>query len=1590
MENNVLIDKIIAAQIAAGLQPSTRAELEKMPPSELPNLLAQISGSKGLNVGENFERSNPSQNEILTAEKQKELINIIKDKRDALKAQLDQTVEQNGFIGSSWDWLKNKTGFGDSSDKVRVALKELDEKIKLLEQPESFEVVFEQITGVSWNEAKPEEISLTAETALSHYKEGQEMAADMTGDIVSGVVSLGIYTGAVLAAPVTFGASIPAGVGLAAVSGAGIKTGIKYADAKSGGREYDSAGYDLATGAFSGALAPFTGGVGGAAGKGVAKVVGVQAFKVLGKESIETAAETTFKQMAKNALLNPAGYEYAGGTLLKRAAAQGAEFAVDGALSGGIDNAFRASLNGEDAGEAFTSGALGGMFLAPVIGGGFKTAGKFGSKAVKALAKETPDAPLPMPENILPRNEKVPPKAGEYTPQIVEHLTDAAQIDKNALKAWSDLQDLCPDALSRAKFLKIFNDEEGNFIQSRLDAVKTKLNSLPLQRQAEFIATANIYNLSYDALNTAADLTVLLQCPSRNIAEMMHVFKKADGTYYDEYINKLPQLAKDNKIDVNNLTEFVMCCQDKNDDFDVNSFNAIPELLKSCKSIGYAKSALSICKDSKGHFQQSTFEKLKEFYKIFNTEEAQNMIRACKNSEGLLSEAKLEKLVDLHYRKNYSDIAISKVLDITSDKKGDFSPELYEKFMKLKKNDSQYNLEQLIMHKRFMSEENFSLLLDKSIEMLKYFDSYGAVGYARKCFDKEGNFLPEVYPHAKTFIYDLRKETMLAYACLNCCIYNGKFIQNRADAVKELIENDKYQGMIDALMSANTNYETGGILDGSMEIINKMINDDVDQTNLHILFKSAIKKNKIITKNVDVITDLNKKGVLAPQIESLFKADWFCDANGKINPQSLQKTYELCDLNVKKPFGLLSLCIESGEFNPEMYSKITELIKKGVPQYYLEKALTAAKGYNIADKKMFIEQLQTLEQKVFAKRNLLKSGIAKLSDDDLYRLVYNNGKEVSNVINYLGMPVVEAAFALKADGFSHFCIQSSKFFDAFNEKIPQLLTALNPAKAAEVKLKTLAEELTALKKMFPETQKQGAEALNALKKQINDKNTEIKNLRQQVSSQSMEPNEVISKTRTLASLRIPEDVQEMTALIKSNTPTEEMLAAAQKDAKIMQAFENRSSKNQDFKTWYSYNVLKPQNDKAWNEALNLKIYNYLGIPFDRQLSERLGLEKSPYLNEILSSSYKFRENFKELVDVLNSHPEKSVKEALDMLPQNIATRKYFESQGINYDKWATADKNSYRAVKVELDAAQSRAAAISNLEEDFMDDAFKLLPLEHTQKILDRLDKMGISLKERSETIFDDDGFPTGNAAKMRLFKGEKQIEFEDLPRVISAVKEAINADSWWTVKDSNPQIEQAKATMYNHIMKLRDVEIKNAANLKENSISTLEIHKTDMNDISHALFLGNHGHCCTAVGTGCNQFSAPAYIMNNCISAIEVMDGKNFVGNTMCYIAEVDGKLALVLDNIEMSPKYQYNNQIRDVFMEYAKDLCNEIGKPDLPIFAGPYRHKFNMAIYPQANHNVSIKGSTGGQEIYVDYVTGHYTVDGTKTAKVRLYKIR
>lgn len=295
---------------------------------------------------------------------------------------LKKTKKEQGFIGKGWDWLKNKTGIGDSSDKAQMQINAERDMLKQLRQPNAKidQKQFEKITGQKYTKANLEKFKKgefsQASQKVAGYQEGQEMAVDVVADVAAGAASFTIYTLSIAAAPFTGGGSIALGGALAAGTGALVKTSVKYAVAVSGGRKYtlNDAKKDASTGAVSGLLAPITAGAGGAIGKTVATKLGLQTIKTVGKEIGEDVVENSFKQTLKTSLMSPGAFKYVGEGTGKKILAYSSEVVTDGALNGGIDNGFRTAINGGNLSDILKASGEGALF-APLVGLGMKGTG---------------------------------------------------------------------------------------------------------------------------------------------------------------------------------------------------------------------------------------------------------------------------------------------------------------------------------------------------------------------------------------------------------------------------------------------------------------------------------------------------------------------------------------------------------------------------------------------------------------------------------------------------------------------------------------------------------------------------------------------------------------------------------------------------------------------------------------------------------------------------------------------------------------------------------------------------------------------------------------------------------------------------------------------------------------------------------------------------------------------------------------------------------------------------------------------------------------------------------------------------------------
>lgn len=610
-----------------------------------------------------------------------------------------------------------------------------------------------------------------------------------------------------------------------------------------------------------------------------------------------------------------------------------------------------------------------------------------------------------------------------------------------------------------------------------------------------------------------------------------------------------------------------------------------------------------------------------------------------------------------------------------------------------------------------------------------------------------------------------------------------------------------------------------------------------------------------------------------------------------------------------------------------------------------------------------LDKLEQANNDAMAKKDLLKNGEQELTNYDIDYFFEENGTYICDTIYTIGLPAFEYAYASKLDGLKNLVnLNSDDNFETFQFELKNLLNHKNiPPEERLDKFRIIANLKPSQRETIypyikphivtPEHLKDAKEIWAQRGKTFDEKYSEF-----------------------CEKFHISEDDYKIRKSI------EKLAAVNSKGYKLLYNIGPESMKE----------VIKKKEINEFNEALYKMIFDMVDVEYDEVTAKKLNLSNSTYMGMILSGSSEFIEGFNELVEVVKDEPDKTLKEIFDDLPQNRITRSEFKKLGIDYDKWCDVDKNSFVKVKIKTNVEKARKAAITNLEKDLCDKDFSTLPKSETGKIFKALKNSGYYFKPVKELQYDNDGFIKSEKEVMHLFKNDNRIEFKDLSEIINIIKNTMNAGEFWFNNDGSANVRRAKDTIRNHIMKLRYNEIKEASALKSETETDIEVHKTDMNNIAHSLFLGNQSGCCTAVGSAYgNDYAAPRYILDKCIQAIEVMDGKEFVGNTMCYIAEVNGKPSLILDNIELTTKYQYNDSIRDAIFEYAKILCEDIGKPDMPIFAGPFRHKVNMDLYNVRTRYLNIVGDTNGNVTYVDYC-GDKVIDGVSADSVRLYKIR
>ena len=696
---------------------------------------------------------------------------------------------------------------------------------------------------------------------------------------------------------------------------------------------------------------------------------------------------------------------------------------------------------------------------------------------------------------------------------------------------------------------------------------------------------------------------------------------------------------------------------------------------------------------------------------------------------------------------------------------------------------------------------------------------------------------------------------------------------------------------------------------------------------------------------------------------------------------------------------------------------------------YLEDAYKHSKDTNI------LEKHALLYKDAYKNKDILKGGYSDVSEEDIDHAIVSTN--TIDALDLIGRGNLEAAFELDIVGFEQFCSDIAEFKEQVASKdLEQLKKKINPENTKEYR--TLEQEIKKDKKeisrlLGKENLLKRAELLDKIKVLKNDKSNEkeVKELKQEIQNLykncensskiadlieciqkkqrkmreilnqkvNLSPQEIVNKIWTIASiLRSPK--YQNTKYITNHDEFEQYIKKQEdvidkakyingidedffKDNWIpVEEFKSRAFKSDASKLINLIQSSTPENDKNWNMALDKLVFELIGYPYYKDISDIFKFSKCKYLNQLIVSDEYFLNNMRILVDNLvynfalsNQKNESWLEMSLDNMNHNRETRKIFEKNKLNYDKWKHYDKNSFIEEKITIKKEDAKNKAVKNMCDELTNiTLFKQIPKDINESFYNSLKEIGLQVNLETKQV---------------LFNG-RSLEYDDLPKIMSVIKKEMNENKFWINENTEDNIENSRDTLYNHFMYQRKQEIDNIKRLKESEEVDIKVQKVDMSDLKHSLSLGNDAHCCTALGSQSNEWSAPTYILTRAIGAIEVLANDEAVGNTMMYVAKVNGKLGLVLDDIELQTKYQNNDKIRDIIIEYAKQVCAKIGKNDMNIYAGPGLHKVDMSGYELINKaNMKILGKTySGTGVYLDFDGKEHKLNG-KSVKTDLYKI-
>ncbi len=826
-----------------------------------------------------------------------------------------------------------------------------------------------------------------------------------------------------------------------------------------------------------------------------------------------------------------------------------------------------------------------------------------------------------------------------------------------------------------------------------------------------------------------------------------------------------------------------------------------------------------------------------------------------------------------------------------------------------------------------------------------------------------------------------------------CCTQDNSFLKLQMDFVDKFIEkrdmNNETHTKLNAILSAIYNrrvqsedmqkifdlYAQDEIID---EAVSLVISGQIDFENYMTLSKAAGKEK--ISKYAKANSLTNACNML-----ELYKVNDLSDLPFEAKETLLKKLIQL-DTPFEVREKLLKIVSEDAKANINVLREDFPLLPYSKTDQ--NKFITDVISSLAKESKAYRDLKDTVEYLLKNASKLQQADMPTLKEGDVTSLLLSvNFERTMDLINLGCTDVLKKAIELKYNGYFEF-MKNSKFIEDLSPEIRALLKEkLAELKQPEQKLEKMqilagisesakdSQQINELIKdikspKVTEEQQNLADSIFATNKpyseQIEDfirefnvpeKNQAI--IRDYLTEAKLNEKLLFPKT-------IEKQVERLQNMIKSVENSTKI--PADRKAKNLQTLKQQLKNLQEHPDKYikpklTENAFKPlaQQIEAYinlpnvqaefNAKINKMIYAVLNVTPSQELLESIRFDNKYVARLMHPYSANSKELIAKLMNLLKENPNKKLTEIYEQIIENRETRKLFKENGLDYDKWIKFDKDLSHPFSVKVDVENSVKSAREHLIIEFSSEVAKKINPDELAKLNKILQEHNISEA------------------------GQKE-----LPKIIEAIEKEFESNDYWKSDD-------ADIMMFKDHIRIHKKNIQAIEKLK-NTEEELFVRLWDNDDVGRNIFFGNHVGCCTSIGNG-NDFAAPQHLMNSFVNGIEIVDrGGNSLGNSMCYFAKVDGELTFIIDSFEASGKLGAAKEVTDALINYAKQVCEKMGRPDANIMFGPNYNKVNLdRCLRTDNHTVEVIGRAP-EETYIDCIGGHGDIN--KPAKGRrMYEI-